>query len=95
VRTFEVVCIENIGMEDSFLVGVSYLGEWGSDGMLNVIDRGGVKRECYADRFELLEPEDMVIGVDFSSGSDKTAFAMHRIERDIMKSLARIELMMK
>jgi hypothetical protein len=49
---FEVICIENTGMEDFFNLGVSYLGEPHQDkNFYWVYDKLGVKRECSTFRF--------------------------------------------
>jgi predicted DNA-binding WGR domain protein len=53
VKDFEVICVDNTGMEDSFDEGVEYVAEpHAEEGMIYVWDRNAQKRECFAERFK-------------------------------------------
>ena len=55
-RDFEVVCVNNLGMEDSFDEGVTYVAEpHPEDGMIFVWDRAAVKQELFKERFKVAE----------------------------------------
>jgi hypothetical protein len=55
----EAVCIDNIGMEDEFTVGVSYIIKDHPDKkMWYAIDRYGELQKCYKDRFSIKKGED-------------------------------------
>ena len=52
-RDFEVVCQDNLGIEDGFDEGVTYVAEpHNEDDLIWVWDRNAVKRECFAERFK-------------------------------------------
>ena len=49
----EVVCVSNLGIEDGFDEGITYVAEdHEDDEMIYVYDRNGEKRELLAERFE-------------------------------------------
>jgi predicted DNA-binding WGR domain protein len=51
----EAVCLDNVGMEDKFLVGVAYMVESHDNAKLvYVIDRFGESQECYKERFQVV-----------------------------------------
>jgi len=57
-KDYEVVCVNNLGMEDSFDEEVTYVAEKHPDSdMIYVYDRNGEKRECFKERFKKLETE--------------------------------------
>lgn len=52
-RDFEVVCLNSLGMEDSFDEGIEYVAERHADkNMIYVWDRAAKKQECFKDRFK-------------------------------------------
>jgi predicted DNA-binding WGR domain protein len=52
----EAICMDNIGVEENFLVGVAYLAEEHDDSeMIYVFDRFGEKKECYKERFKIVK----------------------------------------
>lgn len=53
---FEVLCINAVGMEDSFDFEITYIAEkHAEDDMIYVWDRNGEKKECFLERFALCE----------------------------------------
>jgi len=52
----EAICMDNLGMEENFLIGVNYLAEEHNDSdMIYVFDRFGEKKECYKERFKIVK----------------------------------------
>ncbi len=68
---FVVKCINNKGMEDNFINGVTYMAEAVEEAdMLKVYDKFGKERICFKDRFEL---ENEVLSKE-SVGKDNSGF---------------------
>jgi hypothetical protein len=58
----EVKCLNNVGIEDWFLEGVTYLKSLDQYGdLIYVIDRMGVERECDRSRFEETDEGDRLV----------------------------------
>jgi hypothetical protein len=52
-KDWEVICVNNLGMEDSFDEGVEYIAEKHSESdMIYVWDKQNVKVECFTERFK-------------------------------------------
>jgi len=50
-------CVENVGMEDKFDVGVEYVSvERPCGEVIDVYDKNGLSQQCFADRFEVFLP---------------------------------------
>ena len=58
VKDFEVICINNVGIEDKFDQGVEYVAVALREvGFLTVYDKLGKKQTCMASRFKIAEEE--------------------------------------
>lgn len=57
-KDFEVICVNNLGMEESFDEGVTYVAEPHSDkDYIYVWDRHAIKQEVFSERFKKSEVE--------------------------------------
>ena len=59
VKDFEVICLNNVGIEDKFDQGVEYVAVAvvRELGFLTVYDKFGKKQTCMASRFKIAEEE--------------------------------------
>ena len=48
---FEVVCLDNVGLEDKFDIGMTYIAFGEKDGFITVYDRFGKPCLCMINRF--------------------------------------------
>ena len=55
MRDFEVMCVDNLGMEDVFDEDVTYVAVGSKSGLLMVHDRFGEVRQCLTERFRKVD----------------------------------------